>query len=239
MGDKPRIPDYLSPWVGWKAWRLRSDGVLVSPVQPTEWRAGEALVAECRCGGDCRNLCGIYACRTWPLLLQRGYPAERLIVVGEVFLWGWIKEHTDGFRAQKAYPKSLNVVLQNEPLSLLEVQDRVMRMGVYGADVGVYNGKVFLPLLDRGGQWHDAGVEVILKCRANWLELLKTPELRLGSKVFINGQITFVDKIDGEQVVLHKHCRRERYFAPRKEINWDRNLRAFIRNRPGATNAQH
>jgi len=239
MGDELRVPDFVSPWVGWKAWRLRSDGVLVSPLQPTEWPTGEPLVAECHCVGHCRDVCGIYACRTWPLLLQRGYPTTRLTVVGEVYLWGWIKEHGDGFRAQKAYPKSLNIVLRNEPFNLQEVQDRVMRMAVYGvADLGVYDGKTFLPLLDRAGRWYDEGIEVILKYRADWYTqnsrgyLLRTPELAVGCKVFIKGQITFVYRIEGDEVVLHRHCSRERYFVPKDQITWDRRLRTFIRDRP-------
>jgi hypothetical protein len=99
-------PDLIQPVVGYRLWRLGTDG-LWSPYVEDRWtqgvhtavcRAQAPVHADASPGHDCT--CGIYA---WydpcPIL---GWAATRHLVAGAVALWGEIELHPFGMRARHA-----------------------------------------------------------------------------------------------------------------------------------------
>ena len=106
-----------SPLTGWRSWDYRN-GHLFSRVT---WPHRAKLEAEHRDGYDegggvykaglreqsrgHGNEAGIHAARSLDELLVE----YKNVVIGEVYLWGWVKEYEKGYRAQFAYPKSLYV----------------------------------------------------------------------------------------------------------------------------------
>jgi hypothetical protein len=111
---------YAEPLVGWRLWHIR-DGRLVSWSQEAEWPAGRRLEASCErlirrpCGAAPAggHTCGIYAVRTRDAavrLLAELPPVPVPVAVGQVSLWGRVFENVGGWRAQYAYPYSLEVL---------------------------------------------------------------------------------------------------------------------------------
>lgn len=109
------VPDSATPIAGWRVWMV-AEGVrgpeLVSPVRPVPWAHREPTSASCLAGcepcptAECS--CGLYATAVLaPLALacRRG-----ALVLGCTALWGRIVEHTDGWRAEHAYPLVLFVM---------------------------------------------------------------------------------------------------------------------------------
>jgi hypothetical protein len=111
---------YAEPLIGWRLWHVR-DGRLVSWAQDAEWPAGRRLEARCRrllrrsCSGapGDGHTCGIYATRTRDAalrLLHELPPLPAPVAIGRVSLWGRVFENVGGWRAQYAYPYSLELV---------------------------------------------------------------------------------------------------------------------------------
>lgn len=110
----------VSPIIGWRSWNY-SNGYLSSRVS---WPYRAKLEAEDRGSdsidyfepvihkaglreqsGGAGQEAGIHAARKLDELLNE----YNNYVIGEVYLWGWVKEYEKGYRAQYAYPKSLYV----------------------------------------------------------------------------------------------------------------------------------
>ena len=126
------VPDAIEPIVGWRYWRVRSDGSLASITGGHPgWAPGEPMRARCRyldadpddpryqligaydrdhhrSPGE-RCTCGIYAARSLNRLRGHPFTGLRRGVVGEVALWGKVIPGTHGYRAEAAYPKRLYV----------------------------------------------------------------------------------------------------------------------------------
>jgi hypothetical protein len=116
------VPDAVGAFVGWRAWVVH-DGLLGSVTMRGASPAREPMRAACSKssrprrheppGEDCS--CGIYAAKNRRHLESMSYPyydsraTQRVIAVGEVWLWGGVVEGTQGWRAQLAYPKRLVV----------------------------------------------------------------------------------------------------------------------------------
>jgi hypothetical protein len=131
------VPDYVSPVVAYRAWRLSRRGL--TSVNGEFWHPNQKLQAVCRKSawyrlfrshtpphGNCS--CGIYAAKSFDHLRGIGYADQG--VRGEVYLWGTVVEHKLGWRAQFAYPKTL-VVRPEEKLESLKI------LIEYGADLFV------------------------------------------------------------------------------------------------------
>jgi hypothetical protein len=128
-----RAPDYARPFVGWKGLIAHPDGSLWSPSFPTQWPAGEPLVAENYETG--KTGAGIYFLKTLEALLEHGYnwqegDTEDVWVIAEVSLWGRVTVGAIGYKAERAYPKKIYV-----PGTRL----RVGRLAAdrYGCDLGL------------------------------------------------------------------------------------------------------
>jgi hypothetical protein len=151
-----QVPDYVTPIVGWRAWRVleTDDGPRLSSIvfsllwQPrTEMRAvcqpfpsrGSAYLARHAAPRRSCN-CGIYAGATLveaePYLdgyshLGGGAP----VVLGRVALWGTVVEAADGWRASHAYPHELFVLAPRGPRDAGE--DLAAALTEYGVPVEI------------------------------------------------------------------------------------------------------
>jgi hypothetical protein len=111
-------PDLIEAFIGWKGLDADSSGQLFSPSIWTPWPAGEALVAQCsrrhKTPPVRRCHCGIYALKDFEQLVERKYnwregDEETVAVIAEVALWGGVIVATDGYRAERAYPRKVYV----------------------------------------------------------------------------------------------------------------------------------
>lgn len=120
------VPDAIEPVVGWRTWRItRTDeGLRLAPVawylNGSCWPARERFEASCRRGFRSAHdaphrlcACGIHAAKevkgARPFINPSGAMGLNVVWlgIGRVYLWGKIIEHTDGYRAQYAYPKQI------------------------------------------------------------------------------------------------------------------------------------
>lgn len=120
------IPDYISPFYGWRSWFIDDRFRLLSVIQDAVWPKCKPFTAACRLSvpplyaprgssllhkaprEDCH--CGIYG--TTSLVeatryLEEGRRPEALTALGITSLWGKMVQHQEGYRAQYAYPKFL------------------------------------------------------------------------------------------------------------------------------------
>jgi preprotein translocase subunit YajC len=178
------IPDYISPVIAWRVWQLAKGGIASLNGQP--WLPGEPLTASCaapalvgpllrgaypRHGADevpaLKCSCGVYATSSFSFLRRMEY--ERYGIKGEVYLWGKVVEHENGWRAQFAYPKSLLLSADRLPATLAGVKSRLESLVTYRADILVagHQGSILLWsatcgyqaeglewLIDRGRQYY-------------------------------------------------------------------------------------
>jgi hypothetical protein len=142
----PDLPEEfaIEPVVGLRCWGLTRDDRrrlrLCSPTYHGDlivWPTGKALTAECaRSAGehhaapdaDCR--CGIYA--TMDGFPYYGWDGPTAAVFGEVVMWGTIIAHQHGYRAEFAYPRTLNLAFSDARFRL-ELQTE------YGVPVNLKN----------------------------------------------------------------------------------------------------
>ena len=129
----------------WRAWKIDEGNgpVLHSLVRDWQWPARQKVHAVChreemgwgsshRGEGipDVNCSCGFWATKN-RLSAQRPQVHSRYlkgIVVGKVALWGDIIEHEEGFRAQFAYPLSLEDALCSECNSVIPIQKTILRL---------------------------------------------------------------------------------------------------------------
>lgn len=120
------IPDYFTPLVGWRVWS-GYDPISLGLKALTNnyyWVPDAPLTCKCECcGGPTKpsmtNMQGFYAFKSLRDLIRqrahvyhRGYhqsASHHMPIVGQVYLWGTIVDCEFGYRAEKAYPKSLLV----------------------------------------------------------------------------------------------------------------------------------
>jgi hypothetical protein len=153
-------PDYIEPVVGWRTWLVVQEGEgfqLRSVVYDALWPAGNELVARCLhraftfpwrrrskhappargCG------CGIYATKDpeeAATYLEGRAWADTLSVhrvIGTVSLWGRVVECTRGWRASRAYPKTIYVPTTRAPYWLRADRAEEIAFGLTDYDVPV------------------------------------------------------------------------------------------------------
>ena len=117
MPNKP-IPDYITPFVGYRSWAVVNGKYLFAAVSGWEWKPEVPMTSNVSLQmwgasfssdilkryadtyiPNMSNGCGIYAWKAPINMLQ--YDGLR----GEVWLWGVVVEHEKGYRAQYGYPK--------------------------------------------------------------------------------------------------------------------------------------
>lgn len=102
----------VHPVSGWRRWSVDCFGMKLKSNNKTVWEPRAKLTAECKRTdeADCDGIhchCGIYAYKERAASeTGENAPSSETHIWGEVWLWGRIVEHEQGFRAQYAYPKA-------------------------------------------------------------------------------------------------------------------------------------
>jgi hypothetical protein len=221
------VPDYVSPIVAYRAWKLGPCG-LQSSSNGEFWHPNQTFQAVCKINrhtpphSDCS--CGIYAAKSFDELERAMWYAELEGVCGEVYLWGTIVEHNLGWRAQFAYPKTLVVgpenllfgrLVQRDPTTEeLESLKILKILTAYGADLFVAGEKGGVPLWTKECRGFDhvrqfAAKEVVTVAVAVLMEE-DWPRQRLlqnGVEINNSAEITFTDAqfpLSPKDPVLHQ-----------------------------------
>jgi hypothetical protein len=122
VGHKPTpsLPQEFvaGPIVAWRAWKLKGTGLLWSTAMTDKfWPIGTPIRAQCSSGWHERYApdipksccqCGWYALRSKPEH-ARDVNNNTYHVIGQVALWGKVIAHEKGYRAEYAYPMSVEL----------------------------------------------------------------------------------------------------------------------------------
>ena len=115
-----RVPDYVAPIVGWRAWRI-ANGKLAGLGVLSAWLPEKLVAASCQAmlGYDSHENCphpkchcGYWAFADRDKLVAAVQGRYEVKVLGECYLWGRVimspnRKNPIGYRAQYAYPKEL------------------------------------------------------------------------------------------------------------------------------------
>jgi hypothetical protein len=212
------IPDYILPIVGYRSWRWKATGL--QSLNGSPWLPGRPLVADCGppAGGtivsraeavhgadelphaDCT--CGVYAAKNLEHLRQIGY-AHRGIH-GEVYLWGTVVEHKQGWRAQFAYPKSLFLPPDTIPFKLTEIDARLKTLIAFGAAIFILGDHESIRFWTNDSGFDAAGVDYLLKTRQEYyIRRQQERTLKKGDRVAVLGQgIAVVEHTDEQEALV-------------------------------------
>ncbi len=211
-----RIPDYISPIVGYRVWQWDETGL--RSLNGERWLPGHPLTASCKadaCGSiaglskathdpaelpDFSCTCGVYAAKSIEHLRQRGY--KRFGVHGEVYLWGRVVEHERGWRAQFAYPKTLFLAADKFPFSLSEINARLKTLTDFGTDIFLLRDGERVALWKHGSGFDAAGLDYLIKTRKEYyVRRQRERTLKKGDRVAVLGHgIAVVEQVDGKEV---------------------------------------
>ena len=246
------IPDYISAIVGYRTWQWDSLGL--KSLNNKRWFPGQPLQAKCErysgmdfsyCGlaavvaklrkhhdpphKGCK--CGIYAAKNIEHLTDIGYLIH-FEVTGEVYLWGKVVEHSLGYRAQFAYPKSIVLPRPMVP-NADEVESHLKPLIAYGVDIFIVAPSPDLamgpplvkppdiPLWTRASGYAKAGFDWIAE-RHRWRCSCREKErnLKVGDRVAVTGKGTgVVEHVDDNDVCV---VMRDKLALriPRKQVEW-------------------
>ena len=225
-----KIPDYISPIVAHRVWKWDATGL--NSLNGEQWLPDRAVEARCRVAPAARHVlvvdrptevpdrnctCGVYATKNLEHLRQLGY-ADRGIC-GEVYLWGKVVEHTLGWRAQFAYPKSLVLPLHLLPFTLAELNARLLALIAFGIDIFVLHNRESMRLWKHGQGYDTDGLDYIISLRGeHYLRQQEERRPKKGDRVALLGRgIAVIEQIDSKEAVVifgTRHALR----IPRQEI---------------------
>lgn len=230
-----RIPDYVSPIVGYRVWRWNAG---LKSLNGELWPPGRPLVAGCRAMArgtmvgrtkpvhDAREIprwdctCGVYGAKSVEHLRQFGYLERGLH--GEVHLWGTVVEHRLGWRAQFAYPKSLCLPPDAVPFTLAELEARLKTLIAFGADIFILDNHESIRLWQRGSGFDAAGLAYLIKTRTEYYVRRQCERsLKLGDRVAVLGRgIAVVEQTDDKEALVVIGTRDVLQIA-RRDIAWN------------------
>jgi len=231
-----KIPDYISPIVGYRVWRWGAAGLESLNREP--WLPGRPLAAGCRAAArgpvvsrveaahdaheaphsDCT--CGVYATQNIEHLRNTRY--WQYGIHGEVYLWGTVVEHERGCRAQYAYPKSLFLPPDTLLFTLAGIQSRLKTLTAYRIGVFVADPKGNIPLWANDSGYDCAGLDYLIEMSNEYYERRRQERtLKKGDRVALLARgIAVVEQIDHKQVhVLLRNTHALR--VPRSHVIWD------------------
>jgi hypothetical protein len=191
-----KAPDYVEPFVAYRAWNWTSEGV--TSLNGSLWTPKQAFEATCPRAKDLRSMqtacstpqaqafwnkkrhlvpdpnctCGMYAGINMKHLIdinhiQRG-------IHGEVSLWGRLYRHTLGWRAQFAYPKFFVVPSNMIPFRFDEAQERLKTLVEFGVDIYLQPerearvGQEKIPLWINDYGYSQQGISFLIEKRQKW-----------------------------------------------------------------------
>jgi len=209
-----KVPDYISPVVGYRVWRWDAAGLKSLNGEP--WLPGRPLAAGCRRTivpgakavhgahqlphSDCT--CGVYAAKNIEHLRQFGYEGRG--IHGEVYLWGTVVEHKLGWRAQFAYPKSLFLPPTAIPFTLTQMDARLKSLIAFGADIFLLGEHESIRFWKNGAGFDAAGLDYLIKTRKEYYARRQRERtLKKGDRVAVLGRgIAVVEQADDRGVAV-------------------------------------
>jgi len=236
------VPDYISPIVGYRAWKWNT--TVLQSLCGEPWHPRQSLAARCRHSsvvgpivGRAENAhdahdapqekctCGIYAVKTLDHFRSMGY--ERFGIHGEVYLWGKVVEHELGYRAQLAYPKNLFLSPDTLPFTLATIEARLRGLVAYGICIFVADANGNIPLWTKHSGLDPTGLAYLIeRSKQDHDRRRQQRTLKKGDRVAVLGRgIAVVEHVDSTwiQAVVWNKCELR---IARKEIVWDeRNTR--------------
>jgi hypothetical protein len=236
-----RIPDYVSPIIGYRVWRWEAAGLRSLNFVP--WIPGKAMGARCRVvygvkvngqleaadgmhdAPQMNCTCGVCAAKAVEHLRQSG--CERCGVFGEVYLWGSVVEHQIGWRAEFAYPKTLCLPLDTLPLTLRGIQARIQTLIAYGCDLFVVHYTSNIPLWRKESGLDSAARNFLMSRCGDWYARHQQERtIKAGDRVAILGRGIAVVERAGDIEVDAMLWNRSMLRIRRKGIVWDeKNMR--------------
>lgn len=245
-----RVPDYISPIIGWRVWQWEGAGLRSLNGEP--WQTSEPLRAGCRVSHigirgvraraaatphdapEFKCTCGIYASKSLPHL-RNLLPEEYGGIYGKVSLWGSVVEHEDGFRAEFAYPKVLYLPSRILPITLREIQIRIQILIAYGCDIFIAIPDSNIPIWRNRSGLDATGLDFLIRRGQEWHARRNHDRtLKVGDRIAVLGDgIAVVEQVTDEDV----HARlwnREVLRIERTEISWEhQNMRWEVTARTG------
>jgi preprotein translocase subunit YajC len=211
-----KIPDYISPVVGYRVWHWDATGL--KSLNGERWLPGRPLAAVCRAGANgfisglarvthypnelpyLKCTCGVYAAKTIEHLHQCGY--KKFEVHGEVYLWGTVVEHERGWRSQFAYPKTFFLAPDTIPFSLSEINTLLRTLADFGSDILLLHDCERVALWKKGSGFDAAGLDYLIKARKEYyVHRQQQRTLKKGDRVAVLGHgIAVVEQVDGKEV---------------------------------------
>lgn len=211
-----RIPDYISPVVGYRVWQWDAAGL--KSLNGERWVAHQPLSAVCKADAsgsvsgrskathnpaelpNFKCTCGVYAAKTLERLRGCGY--SRFGVYGEVYLWGTVVEHERGWRAQFAYPKSLFLAADTIPFSLAEINARLKTLAEFGTDIFLLHDCERVALWRHGFGFNASGLDYLIEARKEYyVRRRQERTLKKGDRVAVLGHgIAVVKQVDDGEV---------------------------------------
>jgi len=214
-----RIPDYISPIIGYRIWQWDAAGL--RSLNGELWFPRQPLSAVCRAdrtgsisglskpaahdAAELPNLkctCGVYAAKTIEHIRKCGY--RKFGVRGEVYLWGRVVEHERGWRAEFAYPKSLFLVPAAIPFSLSAIDARLKTLTAFGTDIFIQDDRERIRLWANGAGYDASGLDYIIGARkAHYVRRQSERTLKRGDRIAVLGLgIAVVKETDNKNVQL-------------------------------------
>jgi hypothetical protein len=239
-----KIPDYISPVVAHRVWRWDERGL--RSLNGELWFPGQHLEARCRVApAACHTAeaanevphrkctCGIYAAKDSEHLRPIGYADGG--VCGEVYLWGKVVDHTLGWRAHFAYPKSLGLPLSLLPFTLAELNARLLALIAFGIDIFVLHNRESMRLWKHGQGYDRDGLDYIISLRGeHYLRQQEQRNVRKGDRVALLGRgIAVVEQADDKEALVMLWDRRVERIA-RKDIVFSQQNRRWECDAPSA-----
>ena len=223
-----KIPDYISPVVGYRVWRWKETGLQSLNGEP--WLPGQQLEARCRVAPAARHVeealnevphrkctCGIYAAKNSEHLRQIGYADGG--ICGEVYLWGTVVEHKLGWRAQYAYPKTFALAPSLFPFSLATVEARLRPLTEFGTDIFILHDHQRIVLWKKGSGYDAIGLDCLIANRETYyVRRLHELTIKQGERVAILGRGIGVVKNTNPTEVTVVLGKSSPLHVPRKEI---------------------
>jgi hypothetical protein len=196
-------PDYISPVVGYRVWQWDATGL--KSLNGIGWHSREAFTAECKTQGclqapQSNCTCGIYASKSLDHLRRLGFTEQR--ISGEVWLWGTVVEHEDGWRAQFACPKNFVVPLSMVPLDMSSAESWLESLAAYGCDISVDGETGTVPLWRTGSGIDANGLDLLMRRCSEWYaRRAEQRQIKRGDRVAVLGHgIAVIEQADTHQV---------------------------------------